>query len=109
MTARAASAGARAPRRSVKGKAVRDADLTEKMAFFEAYGSLCGDGGVAHLDAIAQRQGAFSAGARTPRSRACAAIALGRIGTDKRVDALRKAAGEKDVVVRNAVDARAAR
>ena len=31
----------------VKGEGIRDADLTEKMAFFEAYGALCGDAGVA--------------------------------------------------------------
>ena len=35
--------------------------------------------------------------------RACAAIALGRIGSDKAIDALRKAAAEKDFIVRNAV------
>jgi hypothetical protein len=35
--------------------------------------------------------------------RACAAMALGRIGTSKSSEALRKAAQEKDVVVRNAV------
>ena len=41
----------------MKGKAVRDADLTEKMAFFEAYGALCGDAGVPHLDAILNGKG----------------------------------------------------
>ena len=35
--------------------------------------------------------------------RACAAVALGRIHTASSIDALRKAANEKDVVVRNAV------
>ena len=41
----------------VKGKAVRDADLTEKMAFFEAYGALCGDGGSAQSRRYPERQG----------------------------------------------------
>ena len=41
----------------VKGKAIRDADLTEKMAFFEAYGALCGDGGVSQLDAMLNGKG----------------------------------------------------
>jgi len=36
----------------VKGRAIREADLTEKMAAFEAYGSLCGNAGVAALDAM---------------------------------------------------------
>jgi HEAT repeat protein len=35
--------------------------------------------------------------------RACAAIALGRVGTEMAVAALRKAAVERDVIVRNAV------
>jgi HEAT repeat protein len=37
---------------AVKGRGVRDADLSEKMAFFEAYGTMCGDGGVATLDGM---------------------------------------------------------
>jgi HEAT repeat protein len=86
----------------VKGKGVRDADLTEKMAFFEAYGAVCGDGGVPHLDAILNGKGLL--GRRDDvETRACAAIALGRIGSPRAQDALRKAATEKDVVVRNAV------
>ncbi len=87
----------------VKGKAVRDADLTEKMAFFEAYGALCGDGGVAHLDAILN--GKSLLGRREDSEmRACAAIALGRVNSPKAQEALRKASVEKDVVVRNAVN-----
>jgi HEAT repeat protein len=87
---------------AVKGKGVRDADLTEKMAFFEGYGALCGDGGVAHLDSILNGKG-FLGRREDPEIRACAAIALGRVGTPKAQDALRKAAAEKDIVVRNAV------
>ena len=86
----------------VKGKGVREADLTEKMAFFEAYGALCGDGGIPHLDPILNGKG-FLGRREDPEIRACAAIALGRIGTPKALDALRKAAAEKDIVVRNAV------
>ena len=86
----------------VKGKAIRDADLTEKMAVFEAYGSLCGDAGVTSLDALLNGKTLF--GRREDAElRACAAVALGRIGGSDAVDALRKAATEKDVVVRNAV------
>lgn len=86
----------------VKGKGVRDADLTEKMAFFEGYGALCGDGGVPHLDALLNGKG-FLGRREDAEVRACAAIALGRIGTPKAVDVLRKAAAEKDIVVRTAV------
>ena len=86
----------------VKGKALRDTDLTEKMAVFEAFGSLCGDGGIGTLDALLN--GKSMLGRREdPELRACAAVALGRIGSAAARDALQKAANEKDVVVRNAV------
>ena len=86
----------------VKGKAIREADLTEKMAFFEAYGALCGDGGIAFLDGLLNGKGMFGK-REDPEIRACAAIALGRIGTPKAQESLRQANAEKDVVVRNAV------
>ena len=86
----------------IKGKAVRAADRTEKMAVFEAYGSICGEGGVAWLDGILN--GKSILGRREdPEIRACAAVALGRIKTANAQAALQKSAGEKDVVVRNAV------
>jgi hypothetical protein len=87
---------------AVKGKALRTADLTEKMLFFEAYGTMCGDGGVTHLDALLNGRGLLRY-REDSEMRACAAFALGRVGTDKAVAALRKAAVEKDVIVRNAV------
>ena len=86
----------------VKGKSVRAADLTEKMAVFEAYGTLCGEGGVPFLDSTLNGKSLF--GRRDDAEiRACAAVALGRIKTESAQAALQKAAGEKDVVVRNAV------
>jgi len=88
---------------AVKGKAIRDADLTEKMCFFEGYGSLCGDAGVSYLDSILNGKG-FLGRREDPDVRACAAVALGRIATPKAIDALRKASSEKDIVVRNAVN-----
>jgi hypothetical protein len=86
----------------VKGKAIRDADRTEKMAFFEGYGAICGDAGVPQLDAILNSKG-FLGRREDPEIRACAAMALGKIGTAKATEALRKAAAEKEIVVRSAV------
>jgi len=86
----------------VKGRAIRDADRTEKMAFFEGYGALCGDDGVGHLDAILNGKG-FLGRREEAEFRACAAIALGRVATPRAIQALRKASVEKDIVVRNAV------
>jgi hypothetical protein len=86
----------------IKGRGVREADLTEKMAFFELYGSLCGDAGVEYLDNLLNGKG-FLGRREDAELRACAAMALGRIGTSKSSAALHKAAQERDVVVRNAV------
>jgi hypothetical protein len=87
---------------AVKGRGVRDADLSEKMAFFEAYGTMCGDGGVATLDGMLNSKSLF--GPKVDGElRACAAMALGKIGSPAAQAALQKAANEKDVVVRNAV------
>ena len=86
---------------AVKGK-VRDADLTERMAFFEAYGAVAGEAAVALCDGILNGRG-FLGRREDDELRACAAMALGRIGSPRALEALRKAAGEKDVVVRNAV------
>ena len=86
----------------VKGRAIRDADLSEKMAAFEAYGSLCGNGGVVTLDAMLNGKSMF--GRREDAEvRACAAVALGRVGTPDAQASLRQSANEKDVVVRTAV------
>ena len=87
----------------VKGRAIRDADLTEKMAVFEAYGALCGEQGVAPLDALLHGKSLF--GRREDSElRACAAVALGRINAPQAQESLRRATNEKDVIVRNAAN-----
>lgn len=88
---------------AVKGRAVREADLSEKVAFFEAFGALCGDGGVPLLDGILNARSMLGR-REDPELRACAALALGRVGTPAARAALERAAGEKEVVVRNAVN-----
>jgi len=86
----------------VQGKNVRVADLTEKMAFFEAYGAMVGEEGVAILDAMLNSGGFFKK-REAPEVRACAAMALGRIGSPSAQAALRRAADTKEALVRNAV------
>jgi hypothetical protein len=88
---------------AVKGRSLREADLTEKMAFFEAYGSLAAAAGVAFLDGLLNGKG-FLGKREDSEVRACAAMALGRIGTRDATDALQRAQGDKDVLVRNAVN-----
>jgi HEAT repeat protein len=77
-------------------------DLTERMAFFDAYGAMCGDAGIALLDRLLN--GRSMLGRRADADvRACAAMALGRIGTPKASESLARARDERDVLVRNAV------
>ena len=84
------------------GKRLQDGDLTEKMAYFEAFGALCGEPGIPMLDGMLNRKGLF--GKRGDAEiRACAAMALGKIGTDASFAALRRSANDKDILVRNAV------
>jgi hypothetical protein len=88
--------------RALTGKRLQEGDLTEKMAFFESFGSLCGEAGISMLDGLLNRKGLF--GKRGDAEiRACAALALGRIGTDDAFAALRRTGTDKDILVRNAV------
>lgn len=89
---------------AVDGKALREADLTEKMAFFEAYGVLVGRAGVKRLSAMLLSAGGFLKRKEDPETRACAAMALGKIGTPEARAVLEQAAKDKDALVRNAVN-----
>lgn len=87
----------------IKERKLQHADLTEKMAVFEAYGAMCGDAGIPLLDGLLNGRGLFGKREDT-ELRACAAMALGRIGSDGAQGALRKASGDKEILVRNAVN-----
>jgi hypothetical protein len=89
---------------AVDGKALRGADLTEKMAFFEAYGVLVGGTGVERLAAMVLSAGGFLKRKEDPETRACAAMALGKIGTPEARAVLEQAGKDKDALVRNAVN-----
>jgi hypothetical protein len=88
---------------AVKGRDLSRADRTERLTFFELYGALCGDGGVPFLDGLLNAKGGLFARKEDPELRACAAVALGRVGTPAAKEALQRADGDKDVIVRNAV------
>jgi hypothetical protein len=107
-TARAIAARAHRPalpkiEAAIQGKLAKDATLTEKMAFFEAFGTLCGDGGIKLLDGVLNARGLFGK-KEDPELRACAAMALGRVGSEAAIATLRRASTEKEVLVRNAVN-----
>ena len=87
----------------VMGKAVKELDLTEKMAFFEAYGAVAGPSALRTLSAMLLPRGLLKR-KEASDTRACAAIALGRIRTPEAREVLAQAADDKDLVVRNAVN-----
>ena len=86
----------------ILGKSSRDLDLTEKMAFFEAYGGIAGATAIPTLQSMLLSRGllGYKAG---PDTRACAAVALGRIRTPEARAVLQKVADDKELVVRQAV------
>jgi HEAT repeat protein len=86
----------------VLGKSVKDMDLTEKMAFFEAYSAIAGASALKPLSSILLDRGLLRM-KQPPEIRACAAVALGRLKTPDARDVLQRAAEDKDLVVRNAV------
>ena len=55
------------------------------------------------LDGMLNARGLFGK-KEDPELRACAAMALGRIGSEAAVATLRRAANEKEILVRNAVN-----
>jgi HEAT repeat protein len=88
---------------AVIGGKLKQTDLTEKMTFFEAYGALAGTSGVAVLEKMLLAKGMFAKteGAET---RACAAMALGKIKSPEARAVLEKAKADKEPLVRNAVN-----
>ncbi len=87
---------------AIRKKDIRNAERSEKTALFDAYGATCGDAGVALLDGMLNGR-AFLGPRETPEVRACAARALGLVGTASAVVALRKASNASDAVVRHEV------
>ena len=87
----------------VTGVKLRDADLTEKMAFFEAYGALAGAAAVGTLEKMLSAKGGLLARKEDPETRACAAMALGKIKSPEARTALERSQDDKEALVRNAV------
>ncbi len=87
---------------AVEGRGLRDWDLTEKMAVFEAYALIGGAAVVPRLEPMLSTRGLFRK-RHDPETRACAALALGKVGTQEARKALERAAADKEILVRNAV------
>jgi hypothetical protein len=88
---------------AVLGTKLKDSDLTEKMTFFEAYGALAGTAGIPTLEKLLVPKGGLLARKEDPETRACAAMALGKIRAPAAREVLQKVAQDKEPLVRNAV------
>ena len=87
---------------ALDGKRLRESELTERIAFFEAYGQLAGAEGVPMLDKILNGK-SWLGRRESPEIRACAALGLGKIRHPAAEKALNSAAADPDPVVRSAV------
>lgn len=84
-------------------KEIRAADITEKVAFFEAYGTVAQGRAVDMLDKLLNSKGFL--GKREPSEmRAAAALGLGKVDSPAAAASLRRAAADEDAVVRSAVN-----
>jgi RNase P/RNase MRP subunit POP5 len=83
------------------GKELRESDLTEQIAFFEAFAAVAGADGVKTLDKLLN--GRRLLGRQSPEVRSCAAMALGRIATRDARTALEQSASDPHPMVRSAV------
>jgi len=88
---------------AVLGNKLKDSDLTEKMTFFEAYGALAGTAGIPVLEKLLVPKTGLLARKEDPETRACAAMALGKIRAPAARDVLQKVSQDKEPLVRNAV------
>lgn len=87
---------------TIQSKRLKYADLTEKLAFFEAYGALRAPESVPLLDRVLNGRDILRRTQPT-ELRACAAVALGLIGTPAARSSLERAKKDKDAVLQRAV------
>ena len=85
----------------IRSRTMRDADLTEKMAVYEAFGSVAIEEDIGVLDKLLNGRRLMAR--ESPETRACAALALGMITEPAARSALMQAAKDPHPIVRNAV------
>lgn len=88
----------------VKSRQIRQADVTEKVAIFEAYGMTAQADGVALLDQLLNKKGGLFGKQESTEIRAAAALGLGKITAASAKEALEQATQDEDPVVRSNVN-----
>lgn len=87
---------------AVASRRLREADVTERIAFFEAFGSVSGAEGISVLARLLTGRN-WLGRREPPEIRACAALALGRIRNADAARVLQAASEDPEPVVRAAV------
>lgn len=87
----------------IRSKRIRQADVAEKVAVFEAYGLTAGDDGVPLLNELLNKKGLLGK-RESSEMRAAAALGLGRIDGSTARAALESATQDEDPVVRSNVN-----
>ena len=87
----------------IRSKQMRHADVSEKVAVFEAYGLTAGESGVALLNELLNKKGLLGK-REASEMRAAAALGLGRIDASEARASLEAAAQDEDPVVRSNVN-----
>lgn len=88
----------------VKSKQIRAADVTEKLAMFQAYGMTAQGDGVGMLSQLLNKKGGLLGKKESTEIRAAAALGLGTIGSPEARAALEQATQDEDLVVRSNVN-----
>lgn len=88
----------------IGGKRIRAADISEKVAVFEAYGTVAGDDGVRLLDSLLNSKGGLLGKKESTEIRAAAALGLGCVATPEARASLERATQDEDPVVRSNVN-----
>lgn len=86
----------------LQGKGPREMDLTERVAVFEAYAVVAGEGALPTLQGLLNPSGFFRS-KTPPETRAAAARAIGKIRTPAARGLLESLQNDKDLQVRTAV------
>jgi len=87
----------------IKSKQIRQADIAEKVAVFEAFGRTAGESGAALLGDLLNKKG-FLGKRESSEIRAAAALGLGQIDTATARASLEAATQDEDPVVRSNVN-----
>jgi len=93
---------AKVVRSVIEAREFRQADVSEKVAFFEAYGRIAGEGAIEFLESVLNGRG-FLGRREPPEIRAGAALGLGQVDSDRARAALLQSRDDQDPVVKSAV------